>query len=70
MTAEPSPDVMLRAFRRYAAAFGTLPPLIAWHGTDADLLPLLNAAILERRHLEVADLTRAQIAPLAPDPSS
>lgn len=32
--------VMLRAFRRYNAAFGTLPPLNAWQGTDDALLLL------------------------------
>ncbi len=47
--------VMLRAFRRYDAAFGTLPPLNAWQGTDDALLALLDVAILEGRPLSEAD---------------
>jgi hypothetical protein len=55
---EPDADVMLRAFRRYDAAFRTLPPLNAWQGTDDVLLPLLDAAILEGRPLSEADFAR------------
>ena len=62
MVTEPDPAVMLQAFRRYDAAFGTLPPLVVWHGSDAALLPLLNAAILEGRPLHEVDLARVEPA--------
>ena len=60
MDTEPDPREMLQAFRRYDAAFGTLPPLAAWHGSDAALLPLLNAAIRGGLPLRETDFAPAQ----------
>ncbi|WP_456686469.1 hypothetical protein [Bradyrhizobium sp. P5_C11_2] len=67
--AEPDPDDMLAAFRRYGAAFGEMPPLVGWSGRDAVLVELIGAAVRDGRRLAEADLARAGGLEPAPDGS-
>jgi hypothetical protein len=55
------------AIDRYEAAFGVMPPLLFWLGTDEALAVIFDRAIRDGKKVTQGDLMRAQDGEPAPD---
>jgi hypothetical protein len=61
---EPSP--LRLALNRYRLAFDELPALFVWHGSDEDLIEVIDWAILTNKVLDEDEMIRAQGCEPAP----
>ena len=57
------------AIDHYEAAFGEMPPLLFWLGTDEALAVILDRAIRDGKKVTQGDLMRAQDGEPAPEGS-